>query len=503
MIASRRAVSDKSMTLREAAIEVLRALGPMHYEKLTEEVLERYPSSSSSKTPAASLNAMFTVDINRNGDTSEFVRIRPGVFGLRALHVVEATKDSPLEELSSDAEYFARVETRQDEPERRVRTPIFPTYREVRCLLRVWPGRPRRQVNGFQATLAELRGTPQNTVDWTEPDQWIPERLKGDDRELAEAIWASSGKTVNPRHTYGHWLLVLKYELVREDEGGFLHLTERGRDFLEHECGNVEVFLDEQEGLVKLLALVADNGPTRAGGLLEEWSEYLTRHSAFSRDSTFRDTLRRRLNNLLDRNLISRDGTLYSITDAGLSYLKLVGTEESLGGDEQQQIWTLVKKQQTAVRESLRELLQSMDSYAFEHLIKRLLEEIDYQNVQVTARSNDGGVDVVADIELGITSVREVVQAKRHKRTIQRKDLDALRGSLYRFNAVRGTIIATSRFSKGTSEAAFAKGAAPITLIDCEKLIDLLIQHGIGVIKKPIEVFFVDADALVYLEPEV
>ncbi|MDE2677217.1 MAG: restriction endonuclease [Gemmatimonadota bacterium] len=43
-------------------------------------------------------------------------------------------------------------------------------------------------------------------------------------------------------------------------------------------------------------------------------------------------------------------------------------------------------------------------------------------------QSGDGGLEVVADIQLGVTSVREIVQAKRHRRTIQRKDLDALRG---------------------------------------------------------------------------
>ena len=132
----------------------------------------------------------------------------------------------------------------------------------------------------------------------------------------------------------------------------------------------------------------------------------------------------------------------------------------------------------------------------------RPAEEIDYQNLHVSTRSGDGGVAVVADIELGITSVREVVQAKRHKRTIQRKDLDALRGSLYRFSAVRGTIIATAPFSKGTSEAAFATGAAPTTLIDGDKLIDLLIEHGIGVKKNQIEVLSVDADAFADREPE-
>ena len=286
-----------------------------------------------------------------------------------------------------------------------------------------------------------------------------------------------------------------KYGLVEEGSNGNLVLADRGRDFVDNEGGETEAFLDEQEGLAKLLALVADNGPTRAAGVLKEWTEYINRHSSFASHSTFRDTLRRRLNNLLDRGLLNRKSTMYSVADTGLAYLHRVGTEEALGGGEQQELWSLAKKQEASVRESMRELLLDMDASAFEHLVKRLLEEMDYQDVEVTSPSNDGGVDVIARIELGITSVREVVQAKRHKRTIQRKDLDALRGSLYRFNAVRGTLIATSRFSKGTAEAAFEGGAAPITLIDGDKFIDLLIEHGIGVRKRTLEVLAVDPDA--------
>ena len=289
--------------------------------------------------------------------------------------------------------------------------PLFPRYREVRHVLQVWPGRPRKQVTGLQATIEELRGTPQKTVDWADPDTWFPERLSGDDRELADAIWTTSGKTVNPRHTYGHWLLSRKYGLVEEGPDANLVLADRGRDFIDNEGGETEAFLDEQEGLAKLLALVADNGPTRAGGVLEEWTEYINRYSSFASPSTFRDTLRRRLNNLLDRGLLSRKSTMYSVTDAGLAYLHRVRTEEALGGDEQQELWSLAKRQEASVRESMRELLLDMDPFVFEHLLRRLLEEMDYEDVDVTSRSNDGGVDIIAQIELGITSVREVVQA--------------------------------------------------------------------------------------------
>ncbi|MCY4482772.1 MAG: restriction endonuclease [Spirochaetaceae bacterium] len=490
------------MSLRLAAIEVLRELGPMHYQALTERILERRPASSTSKTPSASVRATINGDIKKYREDSAFVRVGRGVYGLRSLHV-EATVPDSIEPggWSSGPDDTAEVEEETSD-ELRVRTPIFPTYREVRELLRVWPGRPRKQVTALRSTINELRGTPQNTVDWTDPDGWIPDRLSGEDRDLARAIWQSSGKSVNPRHTYGHWLLCRRYKLIDESRDGILRLTEVGREFLHQERGDTEAFLDEREGMVKLLAMVADIGPTRAGGLLAKWSEYLSRYSRFGTQSTFRDTLRRRLNNLLDRELIAREGTMYSITDNGIDYLQRLRREELRDGDEYGQLWELVKRQALSVREDLRAFLSSLDPFVFEHLVKRLLVEMDYQDVEVTTRSGDGGVDVVANIELGITRIREVIQAKRHKRTIQRKDLDALRGSLYRFNAVRGTIITTSKYSSGTAEAAFATGAAPITLIDGEKLIDLLVEYGIGVRKRTVEMLEFDRDAFSDLETD-
>ena len=383
------------------------------------------------------------------------------------------------------------------EHSRRVRIPLFPVYREVRHLLRVWPGRSKAEITGLHSALAKRAGNPKNPVDWTDPDYWIRKRLKGDARKLAQAIWTTSHGQVNPRHTGGHWLLSQKYELQVDGPGGGLVLTERGRDFLNHRLGEAESFLDMQEGLVELLTIVADSGPAHVRGFKEAWTEFLERHSRFRAPSSVRDTLRRRLNNLLDRGLIERESAKYAVTDDGLSYLERVAPE--LG--PRQKIQKLAKQQKAVVRESLREHLLQMDPKDFEELVGRLLEEMNYQNVAVIGQSGDRGVDVVADIQLGVTSVREVVQAKRHKGTIQRKDLDALRGSLYQFNAIRGSIVATSRFAKGAVEAAFAPGQAPITLIDGDSLIDLLIEHGIGVRTRKIEVLTFDPEGLSSHEP--
>lgn len=399
----------------------------------------------------------------------------------------------------------------------RVRVPHYPVYSEVRHLLSVWPGRLRKQVIGLHTTLWDQRGTPQKPVDWTDPAAWIPERLAGDDLDLAQAVWNLSKGAVNPRHTRYHFQLAENYDLLRIDGHGVLELTEAGRDFREHPGGETEAVVDEGEGLIKLLSMVANHGPVWPKGLVESWGEYLARcGSPFRSKYTIPQTMSFRLKNLLERGLVEKRGHTYSVTPGGLAYLQKTGGSS---GDDSQALEPeplpqatrpaaspslpspspgageeLERQEEVRVRNRLRDLLHEMDPIRFEHLIKRLLEKMDYQNVEVTVASGDGGVDVVADIELGITSVREVVQVKRHRRAVQRSALDALRGSLYRFGAVRGTIVTTSRFAKGTQEAAFAEGVAPITLIHGEKLIDLLIEHGVGVNKRKIELLEVDVE---------
>lgn len=383
----------------------------------------------------------------------------------------------------AELEAGQQVKTRQ-----RVRIPLFPKYSEVRLLLNILPGYRRRDITHLLGTVMSESGTPQDPVDWTRPDEWIPEKLTGKDQDLAQKIWTESKGKVNPRHCRGHWRFIDKYDLIEGDNDNDLRISKLGKDFIDHEQGEAERELDEQEGLHKLLSLVADNGPTRFGGILGNWSDYLQQYSSFSRPSTFSDTMRRRLSNLLDRNLIEKSGGMYSITEKGLSYFQRRSEKEADGQNTEQEIRVLTKKLEQSVKEDLLEWLCKMPPLKFENLVKQLLEEMGYENVEVTSPSGDGGVDVIGDMEVGITKIREVVQAKRHARTIQRKDLDALRGSLHRFEAVRGTIISTSNFSRGTKQAAFDKGVAPITLIDGKELVNLLIKNNIGVRKRNIDV---------------
>ena len=82
------------MTLRDAAAEVIRDLGPTHYIKLANEVLGRGLATSDSKTPAQSLYSSISAEINLKGSRSEFVRTGRGIIGLRALHAPTTAKSA-------------------------------------------------------------------------------------------------------------------------------------------------------------------------------------------------------------------------------------------------------------------------------------------------------------------------------------------------------------------------------------------------------------------------
>jgi restriction system protein len=384
-------------------------------------------------------------------------------------------------------------------------TPLFPTYSNARHFLRIFDGVAGDAYQSMASAIWEQRGNPQEQVNWSNPDEWIGERLQGEERKLAQRIWQESQEKLNPRYTRGCWYFVTKHGLLARGRDGVLHISERGRTLLDHPGGKLEAEIDEYEGVLVILQLVAEQGLARRSALLPAYGEYSRSQTTFQSDNVLKMALYDRLRNLIDRNLIVARGNSYGVTEAGLAYLEryaapAVGQAKpaSKGPD----LFRMAHVLSDEARAQLQAFLLEMDAFKFEELIKLLLEEMGYDNVTTTSPTNDKGVDVIGTIELGISAVREVIQVKRHKGTIGRPVLDMLRGSLHRFNAVRGTIITTGRFSKGVEEAAFERGAAPITLIDGEKLLDLLIKNEIGVNKRQVSYYDFAPEKLAQFETE-
>ena len=374
-----------------------------------------------------------------------------------------------------------------------IKIPLYPEYRTVAQLLKIINEIPVQDFKNMWNTIWNLRGTPQNTVDWTEPDQWIPEKLTGKDREIATKIWHESNKTVNPRWTRGDQFLISNYHLISETNGIY-ELTTEGKIFIGKAENEVMQKIDIEEGLIQVLRQLSLIKSGKRADLLEEWEEYTKYNSNIKQDSVIKDYLRRRLVNLIDRKYVMREGNVYSITEKGVLYLQNIEqTNPNPIVDNETQLIKDIEQFNKKQKELLKKYLAETTPYQFEYIIKDLLLSMGYDDVKVTSPSNDKGVDVTGVSQNGITTVKEVIQVKRNTNSnITRPILDALRGSLHRFDAFQGTIITLSDFAKGAKDAAFEKGAAPLTLINGDKLVDLLIKNGIGVSKKIASYYIVD-----------
>lgn len=379
--------------------------------------------------------------------------------------------------------------------EKRQLTPDLPTYEIGRRFLQIMDGVSENQYRTMREDIYAHIRNPKDPFNWKDPDDWIPLLLKDneDSRVLALRIWRDSNQLVNPRHTFGPYYLCTIHQLSSVVNGS-IQISARGKRFLAGD-ETVVAEMDDYDGLLLVLSEVAARGPGRRREFEESYTEFCRAQTTYAADSSIISSLIYRLNNLVDRRLIEKSGHSYQATQMGLEHLGRYGSTGSKDSPNPA-ISRLARANNAAARRELAEFLQTMDPYAFEHLIKLLLVAMGYENVEVVGGVGDKGVDVVADIALGISSVREVIQAKRQKSNTGRPVLDQLRGSLHYFQAVRGTIVTTGGFTKGTKDAAFLPGAAPITLIDGDTLVNLLIEHDIGVRRREIRILEFDPESL-------
>ncbi|MGR5165393.1 restriction endonuclease [Vibrio owensii] len=372
----------------------------------------------------------------------------------------------------------------------KVRTPLYPDNEWVKAFLLSIDNQPQHHVTLLNRTFTELRGTPQNTVSWLNPNIWISERLPTEVQGLASRIWETSEHKLNPRHIYGSYLFINNHDLI-DVERGIYQLTDKGKLFLSDDVITLQS-IDENEGLLQLLKLFQAAGKAKVSDLKPQWAEYLSDHSNFGTESTIRDTIQRRTRNLLNRQLLIKEGHKYYVSADGEAWLKKA-PKASLSEEDKFDLLKDINKHNRIQRDILFDQLSSMNPYQFEKLIARLLMSMGYEDVQVTEQSGDKGVDVVGNVQIGISSVREVVQVKRTpSSTISRPLIDQLRGALPYHDAIRGTLITLGRFSEGAKEGALFPNAAPITLIDGERLLDLLIDSEIGMKKRRVEAHEID-----------
>jgi restriction system protein len=135
-------------------------------------------------------------------------------------------------------------------------------------------------------------------------------------------------------------------------------------------------------------------------------------------------------------------------------------------------------------------VLKALPPYGFELICGRLLREHGFEDVEVTQRSRDGGIDGYGLLRLSpFVSLRVAFQAKRYKDVVSRSDVGEFRNALLG-RAEKGVFITTGRFTADAESEASRDGAIPIELIDGEQLVQLFQDAGIGV--KPKTIYEID-----------
>lgn len=141
------------------------------------------------------------------------------------------------------------------------------------------------------------------------------------------------------------------------------------------------------------------------------------------------------------------------------------------GGEIQEIVW----------QEELIATLKKIPASAFERLCQRLLRELGFQNVEVTGRANDGGIDGKGILRLGgVLSFHVIFQAKRYKGSVSPSIIRDFRGAMDG-RADKGLIITTGTFTREAKREASRDGATPIDIIDGNELAEKLKELKLGI----------------------
>lgn len=498
-------------TFADAAVEILLEAGePLHYKEITRLALEREWIHTEGRTPARTLNSVLCNEIQSRGEQSRFVRLGRGFFGLR-----EATPSSPGAS-GAGAPPGTALPTHPGAPALAaapgasppapplapeflppthvpLQVPELPAYHEVRLLLPLWTGLSASSLR----RLATERTPPAGPLAGT-PSSWALEELEGEERALARLVWEGTRHQIDPRLLRGYWRLVTGHELLRTDLGGMLRLTPRGEDFLENPLGGTEQELDELEGLHRILLLLAERTPLSRRELLESWSRFARPRAHFPDWTSLAGPLLSRLANLRARGLVERTRSDVRLTAAGHDYLEVGARSQHhrCFSPEALELQALLRRHREKVRGALREALGSMAPDHLAALVQRLLEEIGYEQLRRQEPLDSREVTWTAELPLGIEPAPVVILMIRDEAPLDLDDLALLQGSVCCHGARHGCLVTTSRFSDGVREACREEDRRPVTLIDGERLEELLIQYELGVQKRSVEVWEFDAAAL-------
>jgi len=129
-------------------------------------------------------------------------------------------------------------------------------------------------------------------------------------------------------------------------------------------------------------------------------------------------------------------------------------------------------------------LIKSLPPNGFERLCQRVLRESGFQEVVVTGKTGDGGIDGIGVLQVNpFVSFNVLFQCKRYQGSVTPSQVRDFRGAMAG-RADKGIMMTTGTFTVEAKKEARRDGATPIELVAGEDLVKLFEDLELGLLPR-------------------
>ncbi len=154
----------------------------------------------------------------------------------------------------------------------------------------------------------------------------------------------------------------------------------------------------------------------------------------------------------------------------------------------------LVSDNESEVKRRIASELQALRPIDFEQFCLSFLGPLGYEQLEVTNKGADRGIDGHGLFRQGVVSIRSAFQAKRWRgNPVSRPEIDKFRGAI-QGDYDHGVFLTTGRFTADAEAASIKKGAISLLLLDGAAIAENMIRNSIGVRTRPVQLFDIDPE---------
>jgi restriction system protein len=150
----------------------------------------------------------------------------------------------------------------------------------------------------------------------------------------------------------------------------------------------------------------------------------------------------------------------------------------------------LAEEYAAAFEKKVIQTLLDLEPARFELFATKLMTAYGFRTMKVTndRPAPDGGIDGDGELKVGLATMRAAFQCKKWQGSVGRPEIDKFRGAI-QGQFEHGYFFATSTFSIGTRQVSIKAGAVPVYLFDGHEIVQLMIEKGLGITRRRVEIY--------------